>query len=226
MRSARGVRRAGFVPAVLYGHGVENVSLAVEAKALAKLLPTVSSSTLLTLTIGGADARRVLIQEVQRDPLSGEPTHVDFHQVKLTEKIRARVPLRPEGTSPAVKDQGGVLVQSMESIEVEALPEDLPADIMFDVSVLAAFEDRLTVADLPVPANVEAHAKPEEIVAVVQPPKSEDELKAELEAPAEEVPAAEVKTEAELKKAAEETQKAEEAAVEGKEPAGKPAENR
>lgn len=210
------VRRRGFVPAILYGHGIPNVLLAVEAKGFMKLLPELSSSTLLTLNIQGADPRRVLIQEVQRDPLTGRPTHVDFHQVKLTEKIRAHVPLRVTGVSPAVKDQGGILVQSLSEIEVEALPENLPGEIAVDLAKLVTFDDRMTVADLSVPSNVEVYAKPEEVVAVVTPPRTEEELK-ELETAAE-VKVAEVKTEAEEKKAAEEALKTEEGTVEGEKP--------
>ncbi len=213
-RSARQLRRSGYIPAVLYGHGVENLQLAVQARALGKLLPAISSSTLLSLQVGEGDVRRVLVQEVQQHPLTGEPTHVDFHQVKLTEKIRAHVPLRPTGASPAVKDLGGVLVQSLADIEVEALPQDLPSEIPFDLATLATFADRVTVGDLAIQGNVEVHAKPEDIVAVVQPPRTEEELKAELETPTAAAPA-EVKTEAEIKKAAEEAKKAEEGAAEG-----------
>lgn len=209
-KNAAEIRRRGFVPAILYGHGLPNVPLAIEAKGFLKLLPELSSSTLLDLNIQGAEPRRVLIQEVQRDPLTGLPIHVDFHQVKLTEKIRAHVPLRATGTSSAVKDQGGILVQSIGDLEVEALPQDLPSEILVDLAKLATFEDRITVADLPIPPNVEVKTKPEEVVAVVTPPRTEEELK-ELEAAAE-VKVAEVKTEAEEKKAAEEAKQAEEGA--------------
>ncbi len=216
--TAAAVRRQGYVPAILYGHGVAVLELAIERKAFQKLLPELSKSTLLALTIGGADARRVLISEVQRDPMTGDPIHLDFHQVKLTEKIRARVPLQARGVSAAVKDRGGVLVQSISEIEVEALPQDLPSEIPVDIAALATFEDRITVADLAVPAGVEVHAKPGEVVAVVSPPKSEEELKAELETPTAAPAAAEVKTEAETKKAADEAKHSEEGAAEGEKP--------
>lgn len=205
--AARRLRRSGRVPAVLYGHGVPNVSLSVDARLFTKVLRSVSSSTLLSLVVGEGDVRRVLVQEVQFHPLTGEPLHVDFHQVQLSERIRAKVPLRATGVSPAVKDHGGVLVQSVSEIEVEALPDDLPAEIPVDLTKLVTFDNRITVGDLLVPAGVAVHAKPEEVVAVVSPPRTEEELKAELETPAVAAPA-EVKTEAEVKKAAEEAKKA------------------
>lgn len=212
-RTARHVRRVGFIPGILYGHGVPPSPLAVRARDVERLLPRVSSSTLLTLDLRDGQRRRVLVQEVQRDPLSGEPVHMDFHQVKLTEKIRARVPLRSVNVAPAVKEGGGVLIQSLGELEVEALPEDLPSEITFDLAKLQSFDDRITVADLPVPANVQLHAQPTDVVAVVTPPRSEEEMK-ELETTVEEK-VAEVKTEAEEKKTVEETKKAEEEKAEG-----------
>lgn len=200
------LRREGFVPAILYGHGQSPLSLAVDAGVLAGVLRTVSSSTLLTLTVSGDDARRVLIQEVQHHPLTGDPVHIDFHQVNLTEKIRVNVPVRAVGVSPAVRDLGGVLVQSIAEIEVEALPQDLPKEIAMDLSALATFEQRIIVADLPIPPKVEVHARSEDVVAVVSPPRTEKEIE-ELTTAVEEK-AGEVKTEGDEKKAAEDAKKA------------------
>ena len=221
---ARQLRRQGFVPAILYGHEQSPVTLAVEARAFGSILRTVSSSTLVTLTVEGNEARRVLIQEVQRDPLSGEPMHIDFHQVNLKEKIRAKVPVRGTGVAAAVKDLGGVLVQSIAEVDVEALPQNLPQEIIMDLAKLATFEDRITVADLPMPPNVELHTRPDEVVAVVSPPRTEEEIAALTTAVEEKV--TEVKTEAEEKKAAEESKKAEEGTPEGEKKAEKKAEKK
>lgn len=215
----RQLRRQGFIPAILYGPEQSPVSLAVEARSFGGILRTVSSSTLLTLTVEGNEARRVLIQEVQHDPLTGDPLHIDFHQVNLKENIRAKVPVRGAGVSAAVKDLGGVLVQSVAEVEVEALPQNLPQEIVMDLTRLATFEDRITVADLPMPPNVELHAHPDEVVAVVSPPRTEEEI-AELTTAVEEK-VSEVKTEAEEKKVAEESKKAEEGTPEGEKKAEK-----
>ncbi|MDP3685351.1 MAG: 50S ribosomal protein L25 [bacterium] len=215
------LRREGFVPAILYGHEQSPLSLAVEEGALAGVLRIVSSSTLLTLTVSGDDARRVLIQEVQHHPLTGDPIHIDFHQVNLTEKIRANVPVRAVGVSPAVKDLGGVLVQSIAEIEVEALPQDLPTEIAMDLAALTTFAHRITVADLPIPPKVEVHARLEDVVAVVSPPRTEEEME-ELKTAVEEK-VGEVKTEAEEKKAAEEAKKVEEGTAEPGSKSEKPA---
>lgn len=205
-RTPRQFRRAGFIPAILYGQGVEPLPLAVKAKEFVGLLGHASSSTLVTLQIGGGEPRRVLIHEVQHDPLTGQPRHVDFHQVRLTEKIRVKVPLKPVNAAPAVKDLGGVFIQSLNEIEVEAFPEDLPSEMVVDLSRLRSFEDRITVADLAVPATVAVHTAGSEMVAVVTPPRTEEELK-QLETPAEAASVAEIKTEAEEKKAQEAAKK-------------------
>ena len=218
-RTPEQVRRAGYIPAVLYGHGVENLHVAVEKRTLLKLLPALSSSTLMTLTVD-ADPRKVLVHDIQRHPLTGLPIHVDFYQVKLTETIRVTVPLVFEGVAPAVKDLGGTLVKSLDAVDVEALPQNLPEHIVVDIRRLAIFDDHIRVQDLAVPEGVEILDDPDEAVAVVTPPRTEKELE-ELEEEVEEK-AGEVKTEAEEKKAADEAGKREPSG-EGGSPEAKPA---
>lgn len=209
-QKAKKTRFAGQIPAVLYGNGVATVSISVNQKSFEKVLSELSSSTLINLNIQGEkEPRAVLVSEVQRNPITGLPQHIDFHQVNLKEEIEATVPLVFEGESSAVKDLAGTLVKSLSEINVQALPQDLPEHIVVDISVLKDFESRITVADLSVGANVKVVDNPEEIVAVVTPPRSEAEME-ELNKEVEEN-AAEVKTEADEKKAAKEA----EAAAEG-----------
>lgn len=211
-KSAEQIRRVGYIPAVLYGHGAKNLSLVVEAKPFGKILPHISSSTLLHLNIKGEkEAHNVLISEIQRHPLTGLPNHIDFHQVKMTEKIKTSVPLVFEGESEAVKTLGGILVKSIDEIEVEALPQNLPEQIVVDIRLLKTFEDKISVGQLSVGNGVEVLTNLEEIIVVVTPPRSEAELE-ELEKEVEEN-AAEVKTEADEKKAAKEAEAAAEGAA-------------
>lgn len=208
-RTPEQVRRAGFIPAVLYGHGVTTLTIAVNTRALEKLLPALSTSTLMNLSLPNTKATsKVLVHEVQRHPLTGVPIHVDFYQVKLTEQIRAKVPLAFAGVSPAVKDLAGTLVKSADEVNVEALPQDLPEHLIVDVSRLRSFDDRITIGDLPVPGGVKVLDDAHEVVAVVTRPRTEEELQ-ELETEVEETGTA-VKTEAEEKKAEKEQKAAEE----------------
>jgi large subunit ribosomal protein L25 len=132
---------------------------------------------------------------------------VDFYQVRLDEKVKVTVPLVFAGESPAVKNEGGVLVKSLQELEIEALPTNIPEEITVDISSLETFGDSIYVRDLAIPANVEVVTAGDSAVASVQPPRTEEELKALEEAPV--AGAAEVITEAEAKKKEEEAAQAE-----------------
>lgn len=176
------VRASGAVPAVLYGHGITNQAIQVETKQFTKLFGQAGYTTLIDLSVDGK-AHNVLVREVQFHPIKELITHVDFYQVRLDEKVRAEVPLNFVGESAAIKDLGGVLVKSIDVIDLEALPQDLPHDIPVDISALKDFESTIRVSDLNLPQGVEIFTESETVVALVQAPRSE----AELESLAEEV---------------------------------------
>jgi large subunit ribosomal protein L25 len=199
-KSSRAIRRKGSIPGVLYGHGIENVHVAVDGTVLHTILPDISSSTLIALHVESEEhPRSVLVSDVQRHPLTGEPIHVDFHQVTMTEKIRTEVPIEFEGVSPAVKDLGGTLVKTLDEVEVEALPQDLPEHISVDISLLKTFNEHIRIKDLSVDSSVHIFAEEEDMIAYVEAPRTEEELEELEEETTEETPA-EVKTEAEEKR--------------------------
>lgn len=204
-------RREGKIPAILYGHNIKSKPLSIDYLPFSKILKEAGESSVIELAIDGKEKKSVLIKDVQREPITDKFLHIDFYQVKLTEKIKAKVPLVFFGTSPAVKEKGGVLVKNIDEIEVEALPQDLPKEIKVDIGCLREFIDVIKIKDLNFPVSVAVAAKPEEIVATTTPPRSEEELK-ELEAkPEEKVEAVEgVKKEegAEVKPEATETETA------------------
>lgn len=205
-------RKAGQIPAVIYGHGVKSESLYVPVKDFSNIYKQAGESTLIGLDMAGKK-RNVLIHDLARDPLSEEIIHIDFYQVKMDEKIKAKVPLIFIGESPAVKNEGGVLVKNIQELEIEALPQDLPHHLEVDISGLTAFEDHILIKDLLVSGSVKILAEPEETIASVQPPRSEEELAAleqKVEAPVEEV-----KVVGEEEKAAAEEPVAEAPAAEG-----------
>lgn len=193
-KAVRALRGKGLLPAVLYGHGVPNVNLVVPRDEFLRVFKMAGTSTLINLSVDGK-AQKALIHDVAYHPLTDEPLHVDFYQVKLTEKIKTEIPLKFVGEAPAVRELGGSLTVQKETVNVEALPTDLVGEIEIDISSLATFDDVITVANLKVPANIAVLNDPEEVVAVVAPPISEEELAA-LEAPVEEkVEAVEVEAE-------------------------------
>lgn len=177
-RKERGkkARAQGAVLAVLYGPKVKPVSLRVQKKEFEKVFREAGESSLVTLELG-TDKTPILIREVQRHPLSGDPIHADFYQPRLDQKIKIMVPLVLTGEAPAQKDLEGTLLQNIHEVEVEALPQELPHEILVNVAKLATFEDRILVQDLQVSSGVHVlHAADAIIAQVVPAEKVEEEL--------------------------------------------------
>lgn len=184
---AKESRKRGKIPAVLYGPSLKNLNLEVEPEEFEKTYKKVGSSSMITLLV---DKKKflVLIQAVQRDPISDKFLHVDFFQPSLKEEIEARIPLVFEGEAPAVKELGGTLVRNFAEIEIKSLPQHLPHEIRVDISKLKTFEDIIFVKDIPVPENVKILRNREDIVAfVARPEKVEEELAKPTEEKVEEV---------------------------------------
>ena len=174
-QSAAALRRTGAVPAIVYGHGVASRAIHVDNKTFRKIWQEVGMTSLMTLSINNEEIP-VLIREIQMHPLREEVIHVDFYQVRMDETIEANVPLVFTGVAPAVKDLSGVLVKNLDEIELEALPQDLPHEITVDISSLTDFEKAIYVKDLHLPDRVTILTDSEHVVALVQPPRSEQEL--------------------------------------------------
>ena len=202
-------RSKQMVPAVLYGHGIENISIAIDSRKLDKVFEEAGYTTLINLEVDGK-SHPVLIKDAQLHPLKGYLTHIDFHQVRLDEKVTADVPLTFEGESPAVKDKGGVLIRNFDSLEVEALPQNLPHEIKIDISKFTEFDKPFQVKDIVLPEGVELLHELEDVIALVQAPRTEEELEelsteatedvSAVEGVKEEVPAEEGETVAEESK--------------------------
>jgi len=175
-KKVKTLRKKEILPAVLYGPKTKNIYLEVNFKDFKNIYKKSGESSLINLEIEKKNFP-VLIHEIERDPITDEPIHIDFYQPILTKKIEAVVPLVFEGVSPAVKELGGTLVREIQEIKVKALPQDLPHEIRVNVEKIKTFDDEILVKDLKVPSGVEIQRKPEEIVAVVVPAeKLEEEL--------------------------------------------------
>jgi large subunit ribosomal protein L25 len=168
------------IPGILYGRGIENVMLWLDQKKFNSVYDEVGESTVFKIALDGKEDRNVLVKDIQKDVLTGEIRHVDFYQVRMDEEIEAEVELVFKGESPAVKEFGGILLKNMDSVDVKCLPGDLPPEIEVDISPLKTFEDYIYVKDLPISENVELLVDPETVVAMVSPPRTDEEM-AELE---------------------------------------------
>jgi large subunit ribosomal protein L25 len=192
-KKVHNLRTEGLIPAVLYGHKTENKNLVVKVIEFAKTFEAAGESTLIDLKVGQEKPVTVLIHDVQHDHLSNQIIHVDFYQVRMDEKITATVHLKLLGEAPAVKELGGILVTSMEHLEIKCLPGDLIKEIVVDLSGLKSFGDKILVKDLQVSDKVEVLAPAEASVISVAQPRMEEEAPAA--APAEEVATPEVAAE-------------------------------
>lgn len=176
------LRRGGYIPAVLYGKEQEALSLQVLVKDFGKVFKEAGESTLVYVNVDGK-IYPTIIHDVSRDSLTDDILHADFYKVRLDEKIKTKVPVVFVGEAPAVKDLAGIFVRNVNELEVEAFPQDLPHEITVDISPLKNFGDQILVKDIDLGANVKVEADADTIVATVQEPMSEEELKASLEAP-------------------------------------------
>jgi len=175
-KKAKGLRKDGKVPAIVYGHEIEPTSLDINLKEFEKIYKQAGESTLVELKIEGKDREfLVLIHQVQLDVISGKPIHIDFFQPSLKEKTEAKIPLVFEGESEAVNDFGGTLVKNIFDLEVKALPQDLPSEIKVSIDGLKTFEDEILVKDLEIPEKVEVLKKPDEVVVTVSAPEKVEE---------------------------------------------------
>mgnify|MGYP003393824127 CR=1 FL=1 len=176
-KKVKNLRNEGKIPAIIYGAGESGLMLQISERDFEKVFKQAGESTLVEVEIGN-EKRNVLIHDVSLDPIKDRPMHVDFLQVRMDKLIKATVELLFDGESPAVK-LGGILVKVLREIEVEALPKDLPHQIKVDISKLVNLGDKLTIADLKLPSGVKIHADMEEVLILVEAPRSEEELKAE-----------------------------------------------
>ncbi len=168
------LRRQGKLPGVIYGHQVESTPITVDLREATRLLSTLTASSLITIDLDGKE-NAVLVREKQRDFIRGTLLHVDFQAVSLTEKIRAEVGIELTGTAPAVKDYNGIVVTGVNSLEVEALPQDLPERFVIDISNLKNIGDGIYVRDIPVTEKVEILENLDEMVVIVTSAMKEEE---------------------------------------------------
>jgi len=169
--SGRKLRRKGKVPGVIHSRPPGPGELiAVEERELLALLRE-HPSAVVDVAVEGEAPAPALIAEVQRDFLNGRLLHVDFRRVERNQKIRVPVRVELAGESPAER-QGGVVQLLRHELEVECLPDDLPASLNADVGQLG-IGDRLTAGELALPAGVELADDPEAVVAVALPPQND-----------------------------------------------------
>jgi large subunit ribosomal protein L25 len=173
-KQVKAMRRAGKLPAVIYGRHTEPMNVSLDAHTASLVLGRLTSSSLVTIALDGKEYP-ALVREKQRDYIKNRLLHVDFLTVSLTETLHADVSVNIVGVSSAVKDYNAVLVLNLQSLAVECLPADLPERIDVDISVLARPGEGIRVRDIVVSDKVRLLDDPDTMVAVATFAKVEEE---------------------------------------------------
>ena len=161
------LRRAGRLPAVVYGHHVESSNVSVDTHDFEQLRRHTGPNALIDLSVDGKKAKPVLINQVQVHPVNRRPLHADLFLVRMTEELTVDVPLVAIGTSNAVENLNGTLMHQLESVRIRALPDHLPQSIEYSIESLTDFDAVVKVSDLEIPGDVALLTDPDEVVAKV-----------------------------------------------------------
>ncbi len=189
-KKVRALRRAGKLPAVLYGYNIEPTPIMLDAHQTWLTLSGLTSSSLVTVDLEGQEYL-ALVRDEQRECIHNHLIHLDFQAVSLTEKIRTKVGIEITGTAPAVQEFNAIIVEGLSEIEVESLPQNLPERFVVDISKLAAIGDSIHVRDLHVPSGVEILDDSDGLIVSATAPRAEVVEAVEEEAAAEAMPGAE-----------------------------------
>jgi len=189
-KKTRFLRRQRITPAHLYGRGVSSVALQCDTDELVNLVAHAGKTRLINLEVDGEKPKSVFVREIQRDVITRELLHIDFYQVKRTEKIAVDVPIVLVGEAPALKFKGRMLVHGINSLSVECLPTNVPPQIDIDITQLEEVEQAIHVKDIVLDPEITVHADPEQLVAKISKVMVKEEVeevaKVEEEALAEE----------------------------------------
>jgi large subunit ribosomal protein L25 len=183
------LRRAGSLPAVIYGHDVASQSITIDAHEFELLHRKTGPNALVDVSIDGHRAAPVLIHAIQRDPVHQRVLHVDLLAVRMTQELTVDVPIVFSGISPAVELNGGTLLHMTESVRVRALPDHLPQSLSLAIDSLVDYDTILHVSDLVLPDDIVLLTDLDEPVVRVQAPRQEEAPVVVAEAPVEGAPA-------------------------------------
>ena len=214
-KQVKSLRAKGWIPAILYGDNIENIPLQVSQKGFERVFEEIGEASLVKLIIEdyhklqkkpskishsklGQNASEtkmpvskeveVLLHDVARDPLRDKITHIDFYHPSLNKEIETEINLVFKGEPPLLKHSKGTLVKELQEVSVKGLVQNLPKEIIVDLSKLKSFDDRILIKDLEVSKGVTILRNKGDIVAQVLPPEAEEvpEEKKEEEKPSEE----------------------------------------
>ncbi len=172
-KQVHALRRSGKLPAVIYGRELDPVPVSLDLRDATRSLAYLPTSALVTIVLDGV-RHLALIREKQRDFIRGTLRHIDFQAVSALEKLRVAVAIEISGEAPAVKDFNGVPVTGLDELDVECLSQDLPEQIVVDISALKRIGDGIYVRDIVPPANVTILEDAGDMIYLITAPTAEE----------------------------------------------------
>lgn len=167
------LRKKGLIPAVFYGKKEASTPISISLNDFVKVWETAGESSVVTLKVKEGEELEALVHDVDLDPVSEVPRHADFYVFEKGQKIKIEIPIEFVGVAPAVKDLGGILIKVQRTLEIEALPKNLPHEIKVDISPLVNFESQILGKDIALPEGVTLVDGADEVVALVSEAKEE-----------------------------------------------------
>ena len=177
--AARGMRRAGNLPGVLYGRKNEVIPIQINARGFRDFLVNYGENTFINLEIADHGTENVMVKDVQRDPVSNQLLHTDLLRISMDEPITSAVPITLVGSAPGIQE-GGILEFPHRQLTLHCLPTFLPEDIEVSINELE-IDDRISVGDVSLPEEIEIIDDPNTRIVAVVPPRIEEEPEEELE---------------------------------------------
>ena len=182
--ATRKLRRAGKVPAVLYGHKEETLALSLNPKELLAVLHSATGhNSIFSLDIQDGPSTSVMVKDWQYDPIKGNLLHADLLRIAMDETLQVNVPITTTGEAKGVKEQGGIFEFVLREVQVECLPAEIPENITIDISKLE-IGSNLRVSDLPLDSKIKMLSDPDLVIAHVIAPKEEKATEVIAEQPA------------------------------------------
>ena len=181
-KKVKKLRKDGKIPIRLFGGGIDPMPMQADANLLRKILSQAGFNSPIFVNFDSSKEENVcFIREVQRHPITEELLHIDLLKVDMSKKITVEVPVRLLGVPDAVKNLGGILLQSTSTIPVSALPLSIPDSISVDVTILIDFDKSIRIKDIEFEDGVDPERDPETLIARVVPPRIEEEEEIESE---------------------------------------------
>ncbi len=172
-KKTKQLRKSGIIPANITGHNEPSQAVQIDAVLFDRLRRAHHSTSILTLKMPDATTQTALIRHVEHAPKSGKIIHVDFARVSLTERMTMKLPLNFIGESPAVKNDGGVLLHLVETLEVECLASDIVDNVDVDISSLTEIDGTLHARDVKLPQGFTLLTEADEPIAKVASTRAE-----------------------------------------------------